>query len=97
MYGKYRYFANPLKTGDIMHMCKQCVPGLSLGGGGVNGWSYYNIKSCEGTGKSVVVHPASVLIITKLGQKLLTDCGWSMFSALCFCKHLGNHLGTVSS
>ena len=41
MYGKYRYFTNRLKTGDIMShaqcMCKQCVPGLSLGGGG-GGW-----------------------------------------------------------
>jgi len=33
-----RYFTNPLKTGDITHMCKQCVPGLSLVGRAW-GWS----------------------------------------------------------
>ena len=32
-------------------------------------------NSCEGIGKSVVVHPASVPYHNKLGQKLLTDCG----------------------
>ena len=34
MYSKYRirYFTNSLKTGDITHIHKQCVPGLSSGG-----------------------------------------------------------------
>ena len=35
MYGM-RYFTNPLKTGDIMRMCNQCVytrPLLGMGGG----------------------------------------------------------------
>ena len=32
-----RYFTNPLKTGDIMCIHKQCVPGFSSGGGGGGG------------------------------------------------------------
>ena len=34
MCGKYTLFVNPLKTGDITHMRRQCVPAFPLGGGG---------------------------------------------------------------
>ena len=37
MYLMYGMYLLPLKTGDIMHMRKQCVPGLSSGGGGGGG------------------------------------------------------------
>ena len=34
MYSKYTLFYESPKTGDITHMRKQCVPGLSPGGRG---------------------------------------------------------------
>ena len=44
MYDKYTLFVNPLKTGDITHMRRQCVPALPLGGRGLGTRLTSNLK-----------------------------------------------------
>ena len=78
MYGKYTlFYKSSNKTGDITRMHKQCVPGLSLGGGA---WERVWIQA----GLIYDLEVAMVSLISMWQEMLLQTCSYFLEPRLCW-------------